>query len=71
MGRPHQSRAAGFALLDKYGLNKKGGPILSRDALRSRLHVSSKRAGEIRGKWALVQRSPHLAEPPATEDFAQ
>jgi hypothetical protein len=68
---PEAEEAAGFALLAKYGLNKKGEPVLSRDALRSRLHVSSKRAGEIRGKWVLVQRSPHLAEPPATGELAQ
>jgi hypothetical protein len=68
---PEAQEAAGFALLAKYGLNNKGEPVLSRDDLRHQLHCSSKRAGEIRGKWALVQRSPHLAEPPATEDFAQ
>jgi hypothetical protein len=68
---PQVEESFGFALLAKYGLNKKGEPVLSRDDLRDQLHCSSKRAGEIRGKWEQLQRSPHLAEPPATEDFAQ
>lgn len=57
-------QAAAFALLAKF-------PNLSRDALRDRLHISSKKAGEHRVAWQIARQSQqHEAEPPAA-DFAQ
>ena len=49
-------RQAAFALLDK-------NPNLSRDALRNRLHISSKKAGEHRVAWQLArQPQQHQAD---------